>query len=101
LQGGFAIAIVSGDAEASFDVPAAWPILKPKVPLPPATQPQHITWNGIEYVLGTAPVGNSGEILVAMPLPGNFAEAEKQLEASQQRYLQLAKERRTVRRTYM
>jgi two-component system, NtrC family, nitrogen regulation sensor histidine kinase NtrY len=101
LQGGFAIAIVSGDAEASFGAPAAWPLLKPKIPLPPATEPQHITWNGIEYVLGTAPVGDSGEILVAMPLPKNFAEAQKQLEASQQRYLELAKARRTVRRTYM
>src|SRR5207253_7506179 len=47
------------------------------------------------------PVGDSGEILVAMPLPGNFTEARKQLEISQQRYLELAKARRTVRRTYM
>ena len=34
-----------------------------------SSQPQHISWNGVEYVLGTAPVGDSGEILVAMPLP--------------------------------
>lgn len=101
LQGGFAIAILSGDAEASFGIPAPWPLLKPKIPLPPASEPQHIAWNGVEYVLGTAPVGDSGEILVAMPLPKNFADAQKQLEASQQRYLELARERRTVRRTYM
>ncbi len=101
LQGGFAIAILSGDAEASFGAPAEWPLLKPKIPRPITTEPQHISWNGIEYVLGTAPVGDSGEILVAMPLPANFTEARKQLELSQQRYLELAKARRTVRRTYM
>ncbi|HXF12083.1 MAG TPA: ATP-binding protein [Terriglobales bacterium] len=101
LQGGFAIAILSGDAEASFGSPAEWPLLKPKIPRPSSSEPQHISWNGIEYVLGTAPVGDSGEILVAMPLPANFTEARKQLELSQQRYLELAKARRTVRRTYM
>ena len=101
LQGGFAIAILSGDAQASYGAPAEWPLLKPKIPLPPANAPQHLNWDGIEYVVGTAPVGATGEILVAMPLPKNFAEAQKQLEASQQRYLELAKARRTVRRTYM
>jgi two-component system nitrogen regulation sensor histidine kinase NtrY len=101
LQGGFAIAILSGDAEASFGAPAEWPLLKPKIPRPLSSEPQHISWNGVEYVLGTAPVGDSGEILVAMPLPANFTEAQKQLELSQQRYLELAKARRTVRRTYM
>jgi two-component system, NtrC family, nitrogen regulation sensor histidine kinase NtrY len=102
LQGGFAIAILSGDAEASFGAPAPWPLLRPKLPPSPSpTQPQHITWNGVEYVVGTAPVGDSGEILVAMPLPKNFADAQKELETSQQRYLELAHERRTVRRTYM
>jgi two-component system, NtrC family, nitrogen regulation sensor histidine kinase NtrY len=101
LQGGFAIAILSGDAEASFGAPVEWPLLKPTIPRPITSDPQHISWNGVEYVLGTALVGDSGEILVAMPLPANFTEAQKQLELSQQRYLELAKARRTVRRTYM
>jgi two-component system, NtrC family, nitrogen regulation sensor histidine kinase NtrY len=101
LQGGFAIAISSGDAEASFGAPAEWSLLKPKIPRPISSEPQHISWNGVEYVIGTAPVADSGEILVAMPLPANFTEARKQLELSQQRYLELAKARRTVRRTYM
>ena len=52
-------------------------------------------------MLGNAQVGDRGEIVVAMPLPRNFSETQKQLEASQQRYLGLARERRTVRRTYM
>jgi nitrogen fixation/metabolism regulation signal transduction histidine kinase len=103
LQGGFALAIDSGNAEASFGAPAAWPLLKPAIPPHPVTpeRPQHISWNGTDYILGIAPVGDHGEILVAMPLPKNFAETQKQLDASQQRYLELARERRTVRRTYM
>src|SRR5947199_1019002 len=36
-----------------------------------------------------------------MPLPKNFSEAQQQLAASQQRYLELARERRLVRWTYM
>jgi len=36
-----------------------------------------------------------------MPLPRNFAETQKQLEASQRRYLELARDRRQVRRQYM
>jgi nitrogen fixation/metabolism regulation signal transduction histidine kinase len=101
LQGGFAIVLVAGQAEASLDAPAPWPMLAPKILTPHAGEPERFSWNGVEYVAGTAPVGDSGEILVAMPLPKNFAEAQKQLEASQQRYLDLAKARRTVRRTYM
>src|SRR5215470_10481897 len=103
LQGGFAIAIEEGNAEASFNVPAAWVQLR--AALPPestaANRPQSFDWNGTEYMIGSAPVGDSGEILVAMPLPKNFAEAQQQLAASQQRYLELARERRLVRWTYM
>lgn len=103
LQGGFAVAIESGNAEASFGAPAAWPLLKPGIPLRPldSDHPQHFTWSGVEYVLGSAAIGDQGEIVVAMPLPKQFAETQKQLEASQQRYLGLARDRRTVRRTYM
>jgi len=103
LQGGFAIAIAAGNAEASFDAPAGWPLLKPSIPTQPISpdHPQRISWNGVEYVLGSAAVGDHGEILVAMPLPKNFTDAQQQLDASQQRYLRLARERRLVRRTYM
>ena len=103
LQGGFAIAIEAGNAEASFGAPAAWPLLKSDIPQLTFSpdQPQYITWNGIEYVLGSAHVGANGEILVAMPLPKDFAEAQKQLEASQRRYLDLRNQRRQVRLTYM
>jgi len=103
LQGGFAVAIESGNAEASLGAPAAWPLLKPNVPVGPVgpDRPQRMSWGGVDYVLGTAPVGEHGEILIAMPLPKNFTDAQQHLELSQQRYLGLARERRLVRRTYM
>ena len=103
MQGGFALAIQSGIAEASLGAPAPWPILKEKLPLVQnATgQPARFTWEQTEYALGTAPVGNHGLILVALPLPPEFSKTVKQIEASQQRYLQLSLERRHVRQTYM
>ncbi|HWY56471.1 MAG TPA: ATP-binding protein [Terriglobales bacterium] len=103
LQGGFALAIVDGEAETSFGTPAPWPELKAKLPLEHVTSaiPTPFTWNQTEYILGSAPVGNHGLILVGMPLPKQFSETVKQVEASQQRYLDLALERRLVRRTYM
>jgi two-component system, NtrC family, nitrogen regulation sensor histidine kinase NtrY len=103
LQGGFAFAIEDGNAEASFNVPSSWPLLKAALPkrLPRSNQAESLTWGGTDYMIGRASVGTTGEILVAMPLPKNFSEAQQQLAASQQRYLELAKERRLVRWTYM
>jgi two-component system, NtrC family, nitrogen regulation sensor histidine kinase NtrY len=103
LQGGFAFAIEDGNAEASFNAPSTWPLLKATLHNRslPSNRPQSVNWNGTEYMIGSAPVGTSGEILVAMPLPRNFSEAQQQLAASQQRYLELARERRHVRWTYM
>ena len=40
-------------------------------------------------------------ILVAIPLPREFSQTVHQVEASQKRYYDLARERRAVRRTYM
>ena len=103
LQGGFAFAIEDGNAEASFNVPSSWPLLKAALPkrVPGSNQAESLTWGGTDYMIGRASVGTTGEILVAMPLPKNFSEAQQQLAASQQRYLELAKERRLVRWTYM
>jgi two-component system, NtrC family, nitrogen regulation sensor histidine kinase NtrY len=103
LQGGFAFAIEDGNAEASFNGPATWPLLKSALPGSSLSsgRPQTVNWGGTEYMIGSAPVGASGEILIAMPLPKNFADAQLQLAASQQRYVELARERRLVRWTYM
>jgi len=103
LQGGFAFALQNGRAEASYNAPASWLELKSALPQnpPPSNRPESLMWGGTEYIIGRTPVENDGEILVAMPLPKNFAEAQQQLAASQQRYIELARERRLVRWTYM
>jgi two-component system, NtrC family, nitrogen regulation sensor histidine kinase NtrY len=103
LQGGFVVAMENGVAEASFGVPAPWPVLKEKLPLTQAAADQsaHFTWEQTEYTVGSAPVGQGGLILVAMPLPPEFSRTVNQIRASQQRYLQLSLERRHVRQTYM
>lgn len=103
LQGGFALALQDGNAEASFNAPAPWPVLKSRLPLADAAagNPAQFTWDDTLYTLGSAPTENNGTILVAIPLPATFSQTVKQLEDSQQRYFELAHERRLVRRTYM
>jgi two-component system nitrogen regulation sensor histidine kinase NtrY len=107
LQGGFALAIANGYAEASFGAPAPWPLLKKSLlqQRPSGDFPTRFTWDqaGVQtdYILGNAPVGEHGMILVGMPLPKKFSETQKQIEASQKRYFELAAQRRLVRRTYM
>ena len=103
LQGGFAMAVQDGNAEASFNAPAPWPVLKSHLPLADAAagRPAQFTWQQTDYTLGSAPVGDGGTILVAIPLPREFSQTVRQVEASQQRYYDLAHERRVVRRTYM
>jgi nitrogen fixation/metabolism regulation signal transduction histidine kinase len=103
LQGGFAIALQNGNAEAGLNAPAAWPLLKSKLPLAEAAAgtPATFSWAQTEYTLGSAPVGKDGLVLVAIPLPIEFSRTVSQVEASQQRYIELAHERRLVRRTYM
>ena len=103
LQGGFVLALENGVVEASLGVPGPWPALKEKLPLAQAAgdQAARFTWQQTEYMLGSAPVGNDGLILVAMPLPPEFSRTVKQIEASQQRYFQLSLERKHVRQTYM
>ena len=103
LQGGFAVAVQDGNAEASFNAPAPWPLLKSRLPLAEAAagRPGNFIWEQTEYTLGSARVGSDGLILVAIPLPREFSQTVKQVEDSQQQYFELAHERRLVRRTYM
>ena len=103
LQGGFVIALEDGNAIASFRTPADWSVLKARLPLDRLQSSSTLlfTWDHAEYILGSAATGGRGQILVAMPLPRQFSETVKQLQASQQRYFELARGRRLVRRTYM
>jgi PAS domain S-box-containing protein len=103
LQGGFALALRDGNAEAAFNAPSPWPVMKTALPLADAAagRPAQFTWQNVEYTLGSAPVEGGGIILVAIPLPGGFSQTVRQVESSQERYYNLARERRVVRRTYM
>ena len=104
LQGGFVMAIANGNAEASLAMPAPWNAIKDRFPLPEALRGEHphFQWKQTDYMVGAARVGKgAGAIIVAMPLPAKFAETEKQIQESQQRYIELAKQRKLVRRTYI
>jgi two-component system, NtrC family, nitrogen regulation sensor histidine kinase NtrY len=101
LQHGFALALWDGKPEASLGVPAAWPLLKARMLAPSNGTPAGLTWEHTQYLLGSAAVGEHGQILVGMPLPQKFSEIVAQVEAGQKRYFELAGQRRTVRRTYM
>jgi two-component system nitrogen regulation sensor histidine kinase NtrY len=103
LQGGFAVAVENGNVQASFAAPAAWPLLRSKIPWArlQSETPVHFNWGQTDYILGAAPVGQRGLILVAMPLPQKLSETVRDLEASRHRYLELSRERKLVRRTYM
>ncbi len=103
LQGGFAVALVEGEAEASLAVPVAWSLLKPKLPLGKAglREPARFSLQDIDYMVSAAPVSARGQILVAMPLPPAFGKAMLQLDASQQRYFELSRRRKLLRRTYV
>jgi hypothetical protein len=103
LQGGFALAVRDGNAEASFNAPAPWLVLKSRLPLADAIagRPAQFTWQQTAYTLGSASVQGGGLILAAIPLPREFSQTVRQVEASQRRYFQLSAERRRVRQTYM
>src|ERR1700677_4312274 len=103
LQGGFALAVQDGNEAASFNAPASWPLVRSKLPLADAAAGRiaQFSWPDTDYTLGTAPVGKTGTIVVAIPLPAELAQTLKQVEAGQQRYYDLARERRRVRSVYM
>jgi two-component system nitrogen regulation sensor histidine kinase NtrY len=103
LQGGFAFALVDGQAEASFHAPEAWPLLKHNVPPPSSVPGQAKLFDvmGQKYVLGRAHIGDKGVVLVAMPLPQNYFSTLADIERSQDQYRDLRLQRRRLRRTYL
>jgi len=103
FQGGFALALVDDAAVASFHAPEAWVFLKQKLPLSQfnAAHPVPLKLDGREYLLGSARVGDSGQILVAMPLPPQFTATLQQVEANQRMYFELARQRKLLRWNYI
>lgn len=108
LQGGFALALVRDgeeeDAVAAFHSPEPWAVLRPQL-LPGKRTgggtAQRFQLNGKEYMLASAPVGADGRVVVAVPLPATFSTKLKELEDSQRKYLELSRQRKLVRATYM
>jgi nitrogen fixation/metabolism regulation signal transduction histidine kinase len=103
LQGGFVAALIDGDLKASQSMPGTWPLQNLKVPSSEGSVPgpAHFTLGESEYILAAAPVGEHGLVLVGMPLPQEFSNAVRQLDESEQRYVELSRERKLLSRTYM
>ncbi len=103
LQGGFAVALERGTLKTSFHLPGSWPFKSIQLPISadPAVPPPHLHAGDADYILSTAAVGDQGLILVGMPLPPEFSGALQQIDDSQKRYLELSRQRKLVRRTYM
>jgi len=104
LQGGFVLALLDGNLRASLGTPANWETIRGHFPAEAALRGEHplFRWNETDYIVGSAAVGDtSGSIVVAMPLPAKFGATVKQIQESQNRYFQLARQRKLVRRTYV
>jgi len=102
LQGGFVLALSNGELAASIHAPALWPVMKSSFPLPSALggEHPHFQWGETDYIVAAVPLQN-GAVVVAMPLPPKFAEAARQIQESQTRYIKLAAKRKLFRRTYI
>jgi two-component system, NtrC family, nitrogen regulation sensor histidine kinase NtrY len=103
LQGGFAVALLNGELEASFQVPTTWPMLSRKLRGTAGLKnpPSSIEIDGQQFKLGWQEVGPNGMVIVGMPMPQTLTDTIQQIEQSQQGYLSLAKERKRIRLTYM
>jgi len=102
LQGGFVLVLANGNAAASLNPPAPWAEMKNSFPEAAARRGEHphFQWGQTDYIVAAAPVPH-GAVLVAMPLPRKFAETARQIQDSQQRYIELAGKRKLFRRTYI
>ncbi len=102
LQGGFVLALVHGSVAASLNPPAQWDDMKDRFPVQSALRGEHphFHWGQTDYLVAAAPLPD-GAVIVAMPLPPKFAQTAKQIQDSQQRYIELAAKRKLFRRTYI
>ena len=62
LQNGFALALEQGNAEASLNAPASWPLIKAKIPVERLTSDAVVPfkWENTDYILSAAPVADRG-----------------------------------------
>ena len=102
LQGGFVVTLLNGNAATALGAPAPWEEMKATFPVDAAMRGEHphFPWYQTDYIVGAAPAG-TGTVLVAIPLPPKFAQTAREIQASQRRYVELARQRKLVRRTYI
>jgi two-component system nitrogen regulation sensor histidine kinase NtrY len=102
LQGGFALALKNDNVVASVNPPVLWTDLKRAFPVQAALRGEHprFQFGQTDYIVAAARV-QDGIVLVAIPLPPKFAQTAKQIQDSQQRYIELAAKRKLFRRTYI
>jgi two-component system nitrogen regulation sensor histidine kinase NtrY len=103
LQNGFAVAVRGGDAVASWNLPRPWVLLRQTLPAAKALQsaPQKWAYQNTDYLVATAPAGNSGAILIGLPLPKDFTPALEQINQDQHDYETLGHEAKRIRGLYM
>lgn len=103
LAGGFAVAIADGNLLGSWKLPGPWGAMRREFPPLAAIQdePQQWTSGNTQYLLAVAPVGASGKILVALPLPRDFTPILEQINKSQQSFLALSRQAKRIRGLYM
>ncbi|HYL91788.1 MAG TPA: ATP-binding protein [Alphaproteobacteria bacterium] len=103
LQGGFAVAIVDGDAVASLNAPQAWAMMRNQIPARAEMRRAPVKWTfgNTEYLLYLAPVQGGGEILAGLPLPKNFSATLAQINQNQKSYLELNRQSKRIRGLYM
>ena len=102
LQGGFIVALAHANEASSLNTPARWADMKDRFPVQSALRGEHphFRWGSTDYIVAAAPL-RDGAVIVAMPLPRKFAETARQIQESQQRYIELAAKRKLFRRTYI
>jgi len=102
LQGGFAVALAKNNVAASLNAPVGWDDMKKSFPLQQALRGEHphFQFGATDYIVAAAPM-HKGAVIVAIPLPPKFAETARQIQESQNRYIELAAKRKLFRRTYI
>jgi len=104
LEGGFALALLNDDVVAGFHTPEPWPELRRSIHVhrrQGSTFETLKTADGRVFLYGSANFGKSGDVVVGLPVDSRLFNTLNEIEASQQRYYELAKSRKQVRQFYM
>jgi two-component system nitrogen regulation sensor histidine kinase NtrY len=105
LQGGFVAFIKDGGVRGWFRPPpraeAHTADLLRLAAAPGAVSREMVRIGEVDYLGGAAVVDKGAVVVVMLPLPADFKATLGRIEASQQRYYELSRQRKEVRRFYM